>query len=191
MGNRRNARKRDTKKQSRESVERNERRIRRRNEEIKKGGIEIAKKANEKMEKEEEEEKKKDERRRTEDSLGVVCTLIYVAAYISAKGGKDEWETKDREERKKRVEPNGEKRELLRLREGEENRETIGGAEAAAFHVAWHRLPLKSLLLFVSSSKIMIVCPRDLLLGGSLDAPCTRVGVCVRTRIYVRTRVCA
>lgn len=79
-----------TKKQSRESVERNERRIRRRNEEIKKGGIEIAKKANEKMEKEEEEEKKKDERRRTEDSLGVVCTLIYVAAYISAKGGKDE-----------------------------------------------------------------------------------------------------
>lgn len=42
------------------------------------------------MEKEEEEERKKDERRRTEDSLGVVCTLIYVAAYISAKGGKDE-----------------------------------------------------------------------------------------------------
>lgn len=47
---------------------------------------------------------------------------------------------------------------------GEENLETIGGAEAAAFHVGWHRLPLKSLLLFVSSSKIMIVCPRDLLL---------------------------
>lgn len=46
----------------------------------------------------------------------------------------------------------------------EENLETIGGAEAAAFHVGWHRLPLKSLLLFVSSSKIMIVCPRDLLL---------------------------
>lgn len=46
----------------------------------------------------------------------------------------------------------------------EENVETIGGAEAAAFHVGWHRLPLKSLLLFVSSSKIMIVCPRDLLL---------------------------
>lgn len=100
MGNRRNARKRDTKKQSRESVERNERRIRRRNEEIKKGGIEIAKKANEKMEKEEEEEKKKDERRRTEDRLGVVCTLIYVAAYISAKGGKDEW--RRRTERKGR-----------------------------------------------------------------------------------------
>lgn len=100
MGNRRNARKHDTKKQSRESVEHNERRIRRRNEEIKKGGIEIAKKANEKMEKEEEEEKKKDERRRTEDSLGVVCTLIYVAAYISAKGGKDEW--RRRTERKGR-----------------------------------------------------------------------------------------
>lgn len=49
-------------------------------------------------------------------------------------------------------------------RGGEENLETIGGAEAAAFHVGWHRLPLKSLLLFVSSSKIMIVCPRDLLL---------------------------
>lgn len=46
---------------------------------------------------------------------------------------------------------------------GKENLETIGGAEAAAFHVGWHRLPLKSLLLFVSSSKIMIVCPRDLL----------------------------
>lgn len=52
------------------------------------------------MEKEEEEEKKKDERRRTEDSLGVVCTLIYVAAYISAKGGKDEW--RRRTERKGR-----------------------------------------------------------------------------------------
>lgn len=100
-------------------------------------------------------------------------------------------ETKDREEGKKRVEPNGEKRELLRPREREENRETIGGAEAAAFHVAWHRLPLKSLLLFVSSSKIMIVCPRDLLLGGSLDAPCTRVRVYVRIRIYVRTHMCA
>lgn len=111
MGNRRNARKHDTKKQSRESVERNERRIRRRNEEIKKGGIEIAKKANEKMEKEEEEEKKKDERRRTEDSLGVVCTLIYVAAYISAKGGKNEWRRRTEKERGKEEKGRTERRE--------------------------------------------------------------------------------
>lgn len=70
--------------------------------------------------------------------------------------------------------------------EREENHETIGGAEAAAFHVAWHRLPLKSLLLFVSSLKIMIVCPRDLLLEGSPDTPLLRC-VCVR----VCMRVCA
>lgn len=75
----------------------------------------------------------------------------------------------------RRKEGRGEKKRARRLRwrrpneregegGGEENLETIGGAEAAAFHVGWHRLPLKSLLLFVSSSKIMIVCPRDLLL---------------------------
>lgn len=77
----------------------------------------------------------------------------------------------------------------------EENHETIGEAEAAAFHVVWHRLPLKSLLLFVSSSKIMIVCPRDLLLGGSLDAPyvyvCTYMCVHVCTCEYVFVCVCA
>lgn len=77
----------------------------------------------------------------------------------------------------------------------EENHETIGEAEAAAFHVVWHRLPLKSLLLFVSSSKIMIVCPRDLLLGGSLDAPyvymCTYTCVHVCTCEYVCVCVCA
>lgn len=71
----------------------------------------------------------------------------------------------------------------------EENHETIGEAEAAAFHVVWHRLPLKSLLFFVSSSKIMIVCPRDLLLGGSLDAPyvymCTYMCVHVCTCVYM------
>lgn len=65
----------------------------------------------------------------------------------------------------------------------EENHETIGEAEAAAFHVVWHRLPLKSLLLFVSSSKIMIVCPRDLLLGGSLDAP--YVYMCTHMCVHV------
>lgn len=84
---------------------------------------------------------------------------------------------------------NGEKRERLSGKGREENHETIGRAEAAAFHVAWHRLPLKSLLLFVSSSKIMIVCPRDLLLGGSLDAPCmcpAHVRVCVHVRARAR-----
>lgn len=70
----------------------------------------------------------------------------------------------------------------------EENHETIGEAEAAAFHVVWHRLPLKSLLLFVSSSKIMIVCPRDLLLGGSLDAP--YVNMCTYMCVHVCARVC-
>jgi len=88
----------------------------------------------------------------------------------------------EREEGKKRVELNEDTRTGRTREEGgrEENHETIGEAEAAAFHVAWHRLPLKSLLLFVSSSKIMIVCPRDLLLGGSLDAPCACVRTCVR-----------
>lgn len=89
----------------------------------------------------------------------------------------------EREVGKRRVELNEETRTgRIRERKGEENHETIGEAEAAAFHVAWHRLPLKSLLLFVSSSKIMIVCPRDLLLGGSPDAPCVRtcVYVCMR-----------
>lgn len=76
-----------------------------------------------------------------------------------------------------------------RVAEGEENHETIGEAEAAAFHVAWHRLPLKSLLLFVSSSKIMIVCPRDLLLGGSPDAPRARACACMHA--CVCGRVCA
>lgn len=70
--------------------------------------------------------------------------------------------------------------------EREENHETIGGAEAAAFHVVWHRLPLKSLLLFVSSSKIMIVCPRDLLLGGSLDPPSMCVRMCMCARVCAR-----
>lgn len=84
-----------------------------------------------------------------------------------------------REEGKKRVELNEETRTGRTREEGEENHETIGEAEAAAFHVAWHRLPLKSLLLFVSSSKIMIVCPRDLLLGGSpRRAVCMDVCVC-------------
>lgn len=86
-----------------------------------------------------------------------------------------------REEGKKRVELNEETRTGRTREEGEENHETIGEAEAAAFHVAWHRLPLKSLLLFVSSSKIMIVCPRDLLLGGSpRRAVCMDACVCVR-----------
>lgn len=82
-----------------------------------------------------------------------------------------------REDGKKRVELNEDTRTGRAREEGEENHETIGEAEAAAFHVAWHRLPLKSLLLFVSSSKIMIVCPRDLLLGGS--PPTRRVCGCV------------
>lgn len=85
-----------------------------------------------------------------------------------------------REEGKKRVELNEETRPGRTREEGEENHETIGEAEAAAFHVAWHRLPLKSLLLFVSSSKIMIVCPRDLLLGGSPPTRRARGRVCVR-----------
>ena len=98
--------------------------------------------------------------------------VIYVVRYWNS--GKREIFGKEKKVERRNV--NGERTR----EEGEENHETIGEAEAAAFHVAWHRLPLKSLLLFVSSSKIMIVCPRDLLLGGSLDAPCVWTCVCAR-----------
>lgn len=82
------------------------------------------------------------------------CTLVDTRGCES--GGKEERTRREKE---------GEEVAVALAKEGrKENLETIGGAEAAAFHVAWHRLPLKSLLLFVSSSKIMIVCPRDLLL---------------------------
>lgn len=104
--------------------------------------------------------------------------MIYVVEYRNGeKRGRTE------KGRVKRRNANGENSK----EEGEENHETIGEAEAAAFHVAWHRLPLKSLLLFVSSSKIMIVCPRDLLLGGA--PPTRRVYMCVCVDVYVR--VCA
>lgn len=134
-----------------------------------------------------------EEERRTEDSRGIVYVDIRRSVYRQ----KEERTSGRRTERKERKGSSRTKRNAnCSGREREENRETIGGAEAAAFHVAWHRLPLKSLLLFVSSSKIMIVCPRDLLLGGSLDAPCTRVYaprvcVCVRLRtgvVYARAR---
>lgn len=117
---------------------------------------------------------------RGQRTTGESRTLIYAVGY------ENRWkERKGRErEREKRVELNEETRRTEE-KKGEENYETIGEAEAAAFHVAWHRLPLKSLLLFVSSSKIMIVCPRDLLLGGSPDAGDVRVDV---ARVYVCVR---
>lgn len=117
--------------------------------------------------------------------------VVYVDICCRVRRQKEEMtcETKDRVEGTERVERRsanaGGGRESAR-EERKENHETIGGAEAAAFHVAWHRLPLKSLLLFVSSLKIMIVCPRDLLLEGSPDTPLLRC-VCVR----VCMRVCA
>ena len=40
------------------------------------------------------------------------------------------------------------------LKEGEEKLKTIGGAEAAAFHAAWHRLSLKSLLFLLALRKL-------------------------------------
>lgn len=121
------------------------------------------------------------------ETVGTSCMYVDIRCRIYRQKKKKRREMEDRVEGTERVE-NCETEERERgksAREGrEENHETIGGAEAAAFHVAWHRLPLKSLLLFVSSSKIMIVCPRDLLLGGSLGAPLWYVYV-------VCSRVCA
>lgn len=107
------------------------------------------------------DEMKKSRGKREEEKESAHLLIHAVERKVESrwKGGK-----RDEERKRGRGGCGGGGRMRGRGRGGEENLETIGGAEAAAFHVGWHRLPLKSLLLFVSSSKIMIVCPRDLLL---------------------------